>query len=103
MIGQKLLHYEITALLGVGGMGEVYRARDTKLGREVALKLLPAEVAEDAERLARFHREARTLAGLHHMRIASLFGIESSEDRTFLIMELIEGQDLAQRLDQSGA
>ncbi len=103
MIGQKLLHYEITALLGVGGMGEVYRARDTKLEREVALKLLPAEVAEDPERLARFHREARTLASLHHMRIASLFGIESSEDRTFLVMELVEGQDLAQRLDQSGA
>jgi serine/threonine protein kinase len=76
LIGKSLAHYEVTALLGKGGMGEVYRANDTKLGREVALKLLPSELADDAERLARFRREARTLASLHHARIASLFGIE---------------------------
>ena len=103
MIGRTLAHYEITALLGKGGMGEVYRAIDTKLGREVALKLLPSELADDAERLARFRREARTLASLHHARIASLFGIEEVDGATILVMELVEGQDLAERLDTGGA
>ncbi len=103
MIGKTLAHYEVTALLGKGGMGEVYRATDTKLGREVALKLLPSELADDAERLARFRREARTLASLHHARIASLFGIEEIDGATILVMELVEGQDLAEHLDARGA
>ena len=77
MIGKTLAHYEITALLGKGGMGEVYRARDTKLGREVALKLMPADLTDVADRLARLRREARTLASLHHPRIASLFEFET--------------------------
>jgi Tol biopolymer transport system component len=84
-------------------MGEVYRANDTKLGREVALKLLPSELAGDPERLARFRREARTLASLHNARIASLFGIEEVKGATILVMELVEGQDLSERLDTSGA
>ena len=103
MIGKTLAHYEITALLGRGGMGEVYRANDTKLGREVALKLLPPALADDTERLARFRREARTLAGLHHGRIASLFGIEEVDGATILVMELVEGQDLSERLAAGGA
>lgn len=71
MIGKTLAHYEITALLGKGGMGEVYRARDTKLGRDVAIKVLPADMSSDPERLARFDREARTLATLQHGNIAT--------------------------------
>jgi eukaryotic-like serine/threonine-protein kinase len=98
LIGKTLAHYEITALLGKGGMGEVYRARDTKLGREVALKLMPPDLADVADRLARFRREARTLASLHHPRIASLFGLEEIDGRTVLVMELVEGLDLAERL-----
>ena len=103
LIGKSLAHFKITALLGKGGMGEVYRATDTKLGREVALKLLPSELAADTERLARFRREARTLASLHHARIASLFGIEEIEGATVLVMELVEGQDLSERLAADGA
>ncbi|HKK69718.1 MAG TPA: serine/threonine-protein kinase, partial [Candidatus Krumholzibacteria bacterium] len=103
MIGSKLAHYEITALLGKGGMGEVYRARDTKLQREVAIKIVSPQLASDPERLARFAREARTLASLHHRRIASLFSIEEAEGRTFLVMELVEGMDLAERLGTHGA
>ena len=75
MIGKTLAHYEITDLLGKGGMGEVYRARDTKLGREVALKILPDEFAANGDRLARFEREAKLLASLHHPNIASIFGL----------------------------
>ncbi len=103
MIGRTLAHYEVVDLLGKGGMGEVYRANDTKLGRQVALKLLPPELAGDTERLARFRREARTLASLHHPRIASLFGIEEIDGMTILVMELVEGHDLAERLEQGGA
>ena len=103
LIGRTLAHYEVTALLGKGGMGEVYRATDTKLGREVALKVLPRELAEDPERLARFRREARTLASLHHPRIASLFGIEDAGGTMLLAMELVEGRDLAEHLGVAGA
>ena len=103
MIGKSLAHYQITALLGKGGMGEVYRARDTKLQREVAIKVISPELASDPERLARFGREARTLASLHHRYIASLFSIEEAEGRTFLAMELVEGMDLAERLKAHGA
>jgi serine/threonine-protein kinase len=100
LIGQTLSHYEILALLGKGGMGEVYRARDTKLGREVALKILPDDVAQDPERIARFEREARTLASLSHANIAALHGLEEAEGRQFLVMELAAGEDLAARIDR---
>ena len=96
--GTKLGHYEILASLGAGGMGEVYRARDTKLEREVAIKLLLEEVATDPERLARFEREARVLASLNHNSIATLHGFERDSDTSFLVMELVEGQTLADRI-----
>ncbi|MBW2542319.1 MAG: serine/threonine protein kinase, partial [Deltaproteobacteria bacterium] len=98
MIGQTLAHYEIIALLGKGGMGEVYRARDTKLSRDVALKLLPREFALDNERVARFQREARTLASLSHPNIAQIYGLEQDGEHRFLVMELIEGDELGARL-----
>ncbi|HEX9800318.1 MAG TPA: LpqB family beta-propeller domain-containing protein [Thermoanaerobaculia bacterium] len=102
MIGTRLGSYEITAKLGEGGMGEVYRATDTKLDRQVAIKVLPAEFTEDKERLARFEREAKLLAQLHHPNIASIFGLEESEGTRALVMELVEGPTLAERLE-SGA
>jgi len=101
MIGIRLAHYEVTALLGKGGMGEVYRATDTKLGRDVAVKTLPADFANDPERLARFEREARTLASLQHANIASVYGFEEAEGHRFMVMELVEGEDLAKRLERS--
>ena len=97
-IGRKIGGYEILALLGAGGMGEVYRARDISLGREVALKLLPRELATDADRLTRLHREARLLASLNHPRIATLYGMEEGDGHRFLVMELVPGQTLAERL-----
>ena len=96
--GTRLGPYEILALLGAGGMGEVYRARDTTLGRSVAIKILPAAVATDADRLARFAREATTLASLNHPHIAQVYGFERAGDTRALVMELVEGEDLAQRL-----
>jgi hypothetical protein len=103
LIGQTLSHYKITSALGAGGMGEVWRATDTKLGRDVALKLLPEAFAADPDRLARFEREAKVLASLNHPGIAHLYGFESArlEEGTtvhFLAMELVEGEDLAERL-----
>jgi serine/threonine-protein kinase len=98
MIGTQLLHYTIEAHLGTGGMGEVYRARDTRLGREVAIKVLPETVARDPDRVARFEREARLLASLNHPHIAALYGLESSAARPFLVMELVEGDTLAERI-----
>jgi len=98
LIGKKLAHYEITALLGKGGMGEVYRARDAKLGRDVAVKVLPPAMSNNAERIARFEREARTLATLQHSNIASVYGFEEDAGVRFLVMELVEGEDLAARL-----
>ncbi|MBD3853555.1 MAG: protein kinase, partial [Acidobacteria bacterium] len=77
MIGATLAHYRITAALGAGGMGEVWRAEDEKLGREVALKVLPEEFAKDPDRMARFEREAKVLASLNHPNIATLYGLES--------------------------
>ena len=100
MIGKKLLHYEITDQIGKGGMGEVFRARDTKLGREVAIKILPPELVGDPERQARFQREARTLASLQHANVASVYGFEEISGVRFLVMELVEGQDLTGRLEQ---
>ena len=102
MIGTRLGPYEITAKLGEGGMGEVYRATDTKLKREVAIKVLPAAFTADKERLARFEREAQVLAQLHHPNIASIFGLEESDGTKALVMELVEGPTLAERLE-SGA
>jgi Tol biopolymer transport system component len=99
--GQRLGPYEITAKLGEGGMGEVYRATDTKLKRDVAIKVLPAAFTEDKERLARFEREAQLLAQLHHPSIASIFGLEESSGTRALVMELVEGPTLAERLEQA--
>src|SRR6202162_3020195 len=89
--GAKLGPYEILALIGKGGMGEVYRARDTKLKRDVALKVLPASFARDPDRMARFQREAEVLASLNHPNIAAIYGIEQSNGVHALIMELVEG------------
>ena len=89
--GRRLGAYTITAKLGEGGMGEVYRATDAKLKRDVAIKVLPAAFAEDKERLARFEREAQLLAQLHHPNIASIFGLEESDGVRALVMELVEG------------
>jgi len=97
-VGRTIRHYDILALIGAGGMGEVYRARDTSLGRDVALKLLPREVSADPERLRRLEREARILASLNHARIATLHGLEECDGQRFLVMELVPGQTLAERL-----
>ena len=85
MIGTKLAHYEITSHLGSGGMGDVYQATDSKLGRSVAIKLLPEAFTHDAERAARFEREARVLASLNHSNIAGIYGLEESGERKFLV------------------
>jgi len=113
VIGSTLAHYRVTAALGAGGMGEVWRAEDTKLGREVALKVLPEEFAQDPDRMARVEREAKVLASLNHPNIATLFGLETaipsgtdsdadsdagSSPTTFLAMELVEGEDLSERI-----
>jgi serine/threonine protein kinase len=96
MIGKTLSHYEITSRLGKGGMGEVYRAKDQKLGRDVAIKVLPEEFARDADRVARFQREAKLLASLNHPNIAAIYGLEESGGTNFLVLELVEGQTLAE-------
>ncbi|MBI4263617.1 MAG: serine/threonine protein kinase [Acidobacteria bacterium] len=103
--GARLGPYEVTGLLGRGGMGEVYRARDTKLGREVALKVLPDRFAEQPDRLARFEREARLLASLNHPHIATIHGLEEARPGgaeeapvTALVLELVEGETLAERI-----
>lgn len=96
--GSKLGSYEITAWIGAGGMGEVYRARDTRLGRDVALKILPEGFARDRERVARFQREARILASLNHPSIAAIYGLEDTESVPALVTEFIEGSTLADRL-----
>ena len=98
--GTRLGPYEILAPLGAGGMGEVYRARDTRLGREVAVKVLPQTLAADPERMARFEREARLLASLNHTNIAAVHGLEESSSTRALVMELVEGSTLAERLER---
>ena len=98
--GARLGSYEIVAAIGAGGMGEVYRATDTKLKRQVALKVLPASVAGDAERLARFQREAEVLASLNHPNIAAIYGLEKADGVNALVMELVEGPTLADRIAQ---
>jgi len=99
-VGTRLGHFEILALLGKGGMGEVYRARDSKLDREVAIKVLPDAVAEDSQRLSRFQREATLLAALNHPHIASIYGVEEADGRPFLVLELAPGEDLSQLIRQ---
>src|SRR3990172_8483905 len=94
----SIAHYRVTGTLGKGGMGEVYRATDTKLNREVALKVLPDAFARDPERMARFSREAQVLASLNHPNIASIHGLEESEGKRALVMELVEGETLQERL-----
>jgi len=100
MIGKTLAHYEVISHVGSGGMGEVYRALDTKLGREVALKTLIPEMGSDPERIARFEREAKSLATLQHANIASIYGWEETPDARFLVMELVEGENLAERINR---
>jgi serine/threonine protein kinase len=96
--GARVGPYEVLAELGAGGMGEVYRARDAKLGRDVAIKILPLIFTSDPERLARFEREARMLAALNHPHIGAIYGFEESESIGALVLELIDGPTLADRL-----
>jgi serine/threonine protein kinase len=96
--GTRLNEFEVLSLLGAGGMGEVYRARDMKLGREVAVKILPEDLAQDKERIGRFEREGKLLAQLNHPGIATLHGVAEDGGRILLVMELVEGETLADRI-----
>ncbi len=98
--GVRLGPYEIQSAIGAGGMGEVYRARDTKLNRDVALKILPSTFASDPDRLARFHREAQVLASLNHPHIAAIYGFEDSGATHALVLEFVDGPTLADRIAQ---
>src|SRR5215467_12133225 len=98
VVGTRLGSLEITALLGKGGMGEVYRARDLKLKRDVAIKILPDEFARDPERVSRFHREAQLLAAVNHPNIAQIYGFEESGGTRCIVMELVDGETLQERL-----
>src|SRR4051794_22407716 len=97
-IGTHLGFYEITALLGKGGMGEVYRAKDSRLKRDVAIKILPQEFSGDGNRIARFQREAEALAAVNHPNIGAIYDLQRSEETRFLVLELVEGYSLAERL-----
>src|ERR1035438_10423473 len=101
--GTKLGPYEVVSAIGAGGMGEVYQAHDSKLGREVAIKVLPEAFAHDPERLARFQREAKMLAALNHPNIATIYGLERSGSTSYLVMELVAGETLADRVKRDGA
>src|SRR2546421_9882113 len=98
--GTRIGAYEVIDSLGAGGMGEVYRARDTRLDRVVAIKILPDAFAHDPDRLARFEREAKMLAALNHPNIASIYGVEEGGGRHALVLELVEGPTLAERIAQ---
>jgi serine/threonine protein kinase len=102
LIGKSLEHYRVGKLIGAGGMGEVYEAEDLRLGRRVALKVLPAAVAGDAERLARFTKEARALATLNHPGIVTIYGVHESEGEHFFTMELVEGRTLSESTPNEG-
>src|SRR5437879_360865 len=97
-VGTQLGSLEITGLLGRGGMGEVYRARDLKLKREVAIKILPEEFSRDPDRVSRFQREAEVLASLNHSNIAAIYDLEEAEGSRFLVLEFVEGETLAERI-----
>ena len=103
MVGRTLGPYTIGTPLGVGGMGEVYRARDTRLGRDVAIKIMAADFTADPERRARFAREARVLATLNHPHIGAIYGLEEADGVTALVLELVEGPTLADRLERGFA
>jgi serine/threonine protein kinase len=98
LTGQRFGAFDVHSLLGAGGMGEVYRAHDSRLGRDVALKILPAAFTADSERLARFEREARVLAALNHPHIGAIYGLEESGGVRALVLELVEGETLAERI-----
>src|ERR1700693_6257876 len=100
--GTHVGSYEVLAPLGAGGMGEVYRAHDTELGRDVAIKVLPEAFAHDPERLSRFQREAKMLASLNHPNIATIHGFEKSNGTSYLVMELVPGETLAERVKREG-
>jgi len=102
LVGQTLSHYRIIDKIGVGGMGEVYRATDTKLGRDVALKVLPPDLARDPDRLARFRREARAVATLNHPHIVTIFSVEETDGVHFLTMEMVDGRSLDRLIPESG-
>ena len=99
-VGSRLGHYDVTALIGEGGMGQVYQATDTNLDRQVAIKVLPDAFASDADRLARFEREAKVLASLNHPNIGHIYGLEEAEGQKALVLELVEGPTLADRIKQ---
>src|ERR1017187_5791634 len=101
--GTKLGTYEVRSAIGAGGMGEVYQAHDTKLGRDVAIKVLPEAFAHDPERLSRFQREAKMLASLNHPNIATIHGLEQSGSTSYLVMELVAGETLQERVKREGA
>src|SRR5262245_58003061 len=96
--GDRLGPYEVLSLVGSGGMGEVYRAHDTKLGRDVALKILPDTFTHDPDRLARFRREAQVLAALNHPHIAQIHGLDEANNQQFLVLELVDGESLDKRI-----
>src|SRR5689334_23085426 len=100
VLGTKLGPYEVVGPLGVGGMGEVYRARDTRLGREVAIKILPAELSKDVLRKQRFEREAKTISSLSHPHICVLYDVGHQDGIDYLVMECVEGETLAKRLEK---
>ena len=102
LIGRRIGAYEVLALLGAGGMGEVYRAHDEKLGRDVAIKVLPSTLDADPDRLARFEREARVLAALNHPFIAAIYGYEETYGIRALVLELVEGPTLAEHIKNGG-
>jgi serine/threonine protein kinase len=102
LIGQSVGHYRITAAIGAGGMGQVYRATDTKLQREVALKVLPPEMAASRELIERFRREARAVAALNHPHVVTIYSVEEAEGVHFLTMELVEGQSLDRLIPPGG-
>ena len=98
LVGRHVGSYDVRSLLGIGGMGEVYRAHDDLLGRDVAIKVLPSEFTADAERRARFEREARMLATLNHPHIGAIYGLEDADGVRALVLELVEGETLAERI-----